>query len=68
MASVWGVPFNVDVWQFTFYNEDMLAEADVDPESLATWEGLEAAGAGLDQRWANTASVSSATWVRIPSW
>ena len=46
-GGVWGVPFNVDVWQFTFYNEDMLAEAGVDPESLATWEGLEAAGAAL---------------------
>ena len=46
-GGVWGVPFNVDVWQFTFYNADMLAEAGVDPESLTTWEGLQAAGEAL---------------------
>ena len=46
-GGVWGVPFNVDVWQFTFYNPDMLAEAGVDPESLTTWEGLQAAGEAL---------------------
>lgn len=46
-GQVFGVPFNVDVWQFTFYNEDLLTAAGVDPESLTTWEGLEAAGAAL---------------------
>ncbi|MEA3338169.1 MAG: sugar ABC transporter substrate-binding protein [Chloroflexota bacterium] len=46
-GGVWGVPFNVDVWQFTFYNADMLSAAGVDPESLATWEGLQAAGEAL---------------------
>lgn len=46
-GQVFGVPFNVDVWQFTFYNEDLLTDAGVDPESLTTWEGLEAAGAAL---------------------
>lgn len=46
-GQVWGVPFNVDVWQFTFFNQDLLDEVGVDPESLATWEGLEAAGAAL---------------------
>jgi len=38
--QVWGVPFNVDVWQFTYYNRKMLDEAGVDPQSLVTWEGL----------------------------
>lgn len=46
-GGVWGIPFNVDVWQFTFYNEAMLDEASIDPESLTTWEGLKAAGEAL---------------------
>jgi len=46
-GQAFGVPFNVDVWQFTFYNEDLLLAADVDPQSLTTWDGLEAAGAAL---------------------
>ena len=46
-GQVFGIPFNVDVWQFTFYNEDLLTAAGVDPESLTTWEGLEAAGEAL---------------------
>jgi ABC-type glycerol-3-phosphate transport system substrate-binding protein len=46
-GQVWGVPFNVDVWQFTFYNNALLSEAGVDPQSLTTWEGLRAAGEAL---------------------
>lgn len=46
-GAVYGVPFNVDVWQFTFYNNDLLEAAGVDPDSLTTWEGLEAAGEAL---------------------
>lgn len=38
--QVWGIPFNIDVWQFTFYNNAKLEAADVDPEMLTTWEGL----------------------------
>jgi ABC-type glycerol-3-phosphate transport system substrate-binding protein len=46
-GQVWGVPFNVDVWQFTFYNQDLLDAANVDPQTLTTWEGLKAAGEAL---------------------
>lgn len=46
-GQVWGVPFNVDVWQFSFYNNALLTEAGVDAESLTTWEGLQAAAEAL---------------------
>jgi ABC-type glycerol-3-phosphate transport system substrate-binding protein len=46
-GSLWGIPFNVDVWQFSFYNEDLLNAAGIDPASLATFEGLKAAGETL---------------------
>ena len=46
-GQVFGVPFNVDVWQFTFYNKELLDAAGVDPDSLTSWEGLEAAGEAL---------------------
>lgn len=45
--KVYGIPFNVDVWQFTYYNADVLEGAGVDPNSLTTWAGLKAAGAKL---------------------
>jgi ABC-type glycerol-3-phosphate transport system substrate-binding protein len=48
-GEVWGVPFNVDVWQFTYYNNALLEEAGVDPETLTTWEGLRDAGAALTE-------------------
>jgi ABC-type glycerol-3-phosphate transport system substrate-binding protein len=46
-GRLWGIPFNVDVWQFSFYNEDLLNAAEIDPASLATFEGLKAAGEKL---------------------
>lgn len=46
-GKLWGIPFNVDVWSFTYYNKKLLAEAGVDPASLATWDGLLAAGKKL---------------------
>jgi ABC-type glycerol-3-phosphate transport system substrate-binding protein len=46
-GRLWGIPFNVDVWQFSFYNEDLLKAAAIDPASLATFEGLKAAGEKL---------------------
>lgn len=46
-GEVYGVPFNVDVWQFTFYNADLIDAAGIDPQSLTTWEGLEEAGETL---------------------
>ncbi len=42
-GKIWGVPFNVDVWQFSFYNADLLKAAGVNPDDLVTWEGLKAA-------------------------
>jgi multiple sugar transport system substrate-binding protein len=46
-GQVWGVPFNVDVWQFTYYNQALLEEAGVDPSQLETWEGLTEAAEAL---------------------
>lgn len=46
-GKLWGIPFNVDVWQFSFYNEDLLKAAAIDPASVATFEGLKAAGEKL---------------------
>lgn len=48
--GLFGVPFNVDVWQFSFYNEDLLNAAGVDPQSLTTFEGLRAAAEALTDR------------------
>jgi ABC-type glycerol-3-phosphate transport system substrate-binding protein len=45
--QVWGIPFNIDVWQFTFYNKALLDAAGVDPQTLVTWDGLKAAGEKL---------------------
>ena len=46
-GKLWGIPFNVDVWQFSFYNDDLIKAAGIDPASLATFEGLKAAGEKL---------------------
>ena len=46
-GKIWGIPFNVDVWQFTFANLDLLEAAGVELDSLTTWEGLKAAGEKL---------------------
>ncbi|HLJ70496.1 MAG TPA: sugar ABC transporter substrate-binding protein [Roseiarcus sp.] len=46
-GKLWGVPFNVDVWQFSFYNADLLKAAGVEPQSIATFDGLAAAGKKL---------------------
>jgi ABC-type glycerol-3-phosphate transport system substrate-binding protein len=45
--TLWGIPFNVDVWSFSYYNSALLKEAGVDPASLGTWAGMKAAGAKL---------------------
>ncbi len=45
--TLWGIPFNVDVWSFTFYNRALFEEAGIDPASTATWEGLRAAAEAL---------------------
>jgi ABC-type glycerol-3-phosphate transport system substrate-binding protein len=49
-GDIWGIPFNVDVWQFTFYNRELLSQAGVEPQTLATWEGLREAGEALTDR------------------
>ena len=46
-GQLWGIPFNVDVWQFSFYNDDLIKGAGIDPATLATFEGLKAAGEKL---------------------
>ena len=48
--QVFGIPFNVDVWQFTYYNQDLLTAAGVQPTDLTTWEGLKAAAAKLTDK------------------
>ncbi len=45
--TLWGIPFNVDVWSFSYYNAALLKQAGVDPASLKTWAGLKQAGAKL---------------------
>lgn len=41
--TLYGMPFNVDVWQFSFYNQALLDEAGVSAEDLSTFDGLRAA-------------------------
>ncbi|MGF1476096.1 MAG: extracellular solute-binding protein [Geminicoccaceae bacterium] len=45
--GLFGIPFNVDVWQFSFYNQDLLDAAGVEPASLTTFDGLRAAAEAL---------------------
>lgn len=45
--QLFGIPFNVDVWQFSFYNKALLDAAGVDAATLTTWEGLRAAAEAL---------------------
>lgn len=45
--KVYGIPFNVDVWQFTYYNRAVFEAAGIDPQSIVTWDGLKAAGQAL---------------------
>lgn len=41
--ALYGMPFNVDVWQFSFFNQDLLDAAGVSSADLSTFEGLRAA-------------------------
>lgn len=45
--KLYGIPFNVDVWQFSFYNKALLDAAKIDPASLSTFDGLKAAAEKL---------------------
>lgn len=46
-GKLYGVPFNVDVWSFTYLNKALFAEAGIDPASTLSWEGLKAAAEKL---------------------
>jgi len=46
-GKLYGIPFNVDVWQFSYYNKALLDAAKVDPARLGTFEGLKAAAEKL---------------------
>lgn len=47
-GKLYGVPFNVDVWQFTYANTKLLAEAGVSLDSLTTWSGLTDLGKAME--------------------
>ncbi len=49
-GHTWGVPFNVDVWSFTFYNNALFEAAGIDPASASDWDGLKAAAEALTDR------------------
>ncbi|WP_246810701.1 ABC transporter substrate-binding protein [Ensifer sp. ENS09] len=46
-GKLYGIPFNVDVWQFSYYNKALLDAAKIEPASLGTFEGLKAAAEKL---------------------
>src|SRR5215469_12706571 len=46
-GGLWGIPFNVDVWFFNYYNKKLLQEAGVDPASITAWQGLKEAAEKL---------------------
>jgi multiple sugar transport system substrate-binding protein len=46
-GGLYGIPFNVDVWQFSFYNKDLFDAAGIDPASITTFKGLRAAAEAL---------------------
>ena len=46
-GKLWGIPFNVDVWSFTFYNSALLKGAGIDPATLTGWDGFKSAAAKL---------------------
>lgn len=46
-GKLWGIPFNVDVWSFSFYNQALLEAAGVEPDSMVSWDGLKSAAEKL---------------------
>jgi ABC-type glycerol-3-phosphate transport system substrate-binding protein len=46
-GKLYGIPFNVDVWQFSFLNNALFKEAGIDPASITSWDGLKAAAEKL---------------------
>jgi multiple sugar transport system substrate-binding protein len=49
-GGLWGVPFNVDVWFFAFVNRKLFSDAGIDPASVTSWQGLEAAAKKLTDK------------------
>lgn len=45
--KTWGVPFNVDVWQFSYVNNALFKKAGIAPDSIVTWSGLKSAAKAL---------------------
>ena len=46
-GKLWGIPFNVDVWSFSFYNNALFKTAGIDPATLTSWEGFRTAAQKL---------------------
>jgi len=46
-GKLWGIPFNVDVWSFSFVNNALLKAAGIDPASMVSFDGLKAAAEKL---------------------
>lgn len=48
-GKLYGIPVTTDA-RIIFYNKDLLSEAGVDPESIKTWDDLEAAAVAATKR------------------
>lgn len=46
-GKLWGIPFNVDVWSFSFYNNALMKAAGIDTATLTTWNGFQTAAQKL---------------------
>jgi ABC-type glycerol-3-phosphate transport system substrate-binding protein len=46
-GGLWGIPFNVDVWFFSYYNKKLFQDAGIDPASTRTWKALKDAAQKL---------------------
>ncbi len=46
-GKLWGIPFNVDVWSFSFYNNALMKSAGVDTATLTSWDGFKTAAEKL---------------------
>jgi len=46
-GKLWGIPFNVDVWSFSFYNNALLKSSGVEPATLTSWDGFKTASEKL---------------------
>ncbi|NOX74049.1 MAG: sugar ABC transporter substrate-binding protein [Alphaproteobacteria bacterium] len=46
-GKLYGIPFNVDAWSFTYVNKALFAKAGIDPSSIMSWDGLKLAAEKL---------------------